>query len=135
MAASNEAVLIREKLQGLTRQDYPRDKLAIIVEDYSQEQNWRLIGAPSVRFTEDVSRELAIAGWQTGLELAREKRILVELVALRGGKVGFNPFDETIASKHIANSVLLELFNSVRMEEPTGEMIVNENNQILQFLE
>ena len=27
----------------------------------------------SVRFTEDVSRELALAGWQTGLELAREK--------------------------------------------------------------
>ncbi|HEY8519402.1 MAG TPA: adenosylcobalamin-dependent ribonucleoside-diphosphate reductase [Gammaproteobacteria bacterium] len=27
----------------------------------------------SVRFTEDVARELAIAGWQTGLELAREK--------------------------------------------------------------
>ena len=31
-------------------------------------------GAPdSVRFTEDVARELAIAGWQMGLELAREK--------------------------------------------------------------
>ena len=31
-------------------------------------------GSPeSVRFTEDVSRELAIAGWQTGLELAKEK--------------------------------------------------------------
>jgi len=29
--------------------------------------------AESVRFTEDVSRELAIAGWQTGLELAKEK--------------------------------------------------------------
>jgi ribonucleoside-diphosphate reductase alpha chain len=27
----------------------------------------------SVRFTEDVSRELAIAGWQMGLELAQEK--------------------------------------------------------------
>src|SRR5258705_10866041 len=31
MAASNEAVLIRHKLRGLTRQDYPADKLAIIV--------------------------------------------------------------------------------------------------------
>jgi ribonucleoside-diphosphate reductase alpha chain len=31
-------------------------------------------GSPeSIRFTEDVSRELAIAGWQTGLELAKEK--------------------------------------------------------------
>jgi len=31
-------------------------------------------GSPeSVRFTEDVSRELAIAGWEMGLELAREK--------------------------------------------------------------
>ncbi|MDH3420962.1 MAG: adenosylcobalamin-dependent ribonucleoside-diphosphate reductase, partial [Gammaproteobacteria bacterium] len=31
-------------------------------------------GAPdAVRFTEDVARELAIAGWQMGLELAREK--------------------------------------------------------------
>ena len=29
--------------------------------------------AESVRFTEDVSRELAIAGWQTGLDLAKEK--------------------------------------------------------------
>jgi ribonucleoside-diphosphate reductase alpha chain len=29
--------------------------------------------AESVKFTEDVSRELAIAGWQTGLELAKEK--------------------------------------------------------------
>jgi ribonucleoside-diphosphate reductase alpha chain len=29
--------------------------------------------AESVRFTEDVSRELATAGWQTGLDLAREK--------------------------------------------------------------
>ncbi len=27
----------------------------------------------SIRFTEDVSRELALAGWQMGLELAREK--------------------------------------------------------------
>ncbi len=27
----------------------------------------------SVRFTEDVARELAVAGWQTGLELAKEK--------------------------------------------------------------
>src|SRR5262249_60275846 len=31
MAASNEAVRIRHKLRGLTRQDYPEDKLAIIV--------------------------------------------------------------------------------------------------------
>src|SRR5213593_689230 len=31
MAASNEAVLIRHKLRGLTRQDYPADKFAIIV--------------------------------------------------------------------------------------------------------
>jgi cellulose synthase/poly-beta-1,6-N-acetylglucosamine synthase-like glycosyltransferase len=31
MAASNEAVLIRHKLRGLTGQDYPSDKLAIIV--------------------------------------------------------------------------------------------------------
>jgi ribonucleoside-diphosphate reductase alpha chain len=31
--------------------------------------------AESVRFTEDVSRELAIAGWQTGLELAKEKGV------------------------------------------------------------
>src|SRR5690606_11163398 len=31
-------------------------------------------GSPdSVRFTEDVSREMAIAGWETGLELAGEK--------------------------------------------------------------
>jgi len=31
-------------------------------------------GSPkSVRFTEDVARELAIAGWESGLELAREK--------------------------------------------------------------
>jgi ribonucleoside-diphosphate reductase alpha chain len=31
-------------------------------------------GSPdSIRFTEDVSRELALAGWQTGVELAREK--------------------------------------------------------------
>ncbi len=31
-------------------------------------------GSPdSVRFTEDVSRELALAGWRTGLELAKEK--------------------------------------------------------------
>jgi ribonucleoside-diphosphate reductase alpha chain len=29
--------------------------------------------AESIRFTDDVSRELAIAGWQTGLELAKEK--------------------------------------------------------------
>jgi len=29
--------------------------------------------AESARFTEDVSRELAISGWQTGLELAKEK--------------------------------------------------------------
>ena len=28
MAASNEAVLIRHKLRGLTQQDYPADKLA-----------------------------------------------------------------------------------------------------------
>jgi len=31
MAASNEAVLIRHKLRGLSRQDYPADKFAIIV--------------------------------------------------------------------------------------------------------
>ncbi|HUO68698.1 MAG TPA: adenosylcobalamin-dependent ribonucleoside-diphosphate reductase, partial [Gammaproteobacteria bacterium] len=31
-------------------------------------------GSPdSIQFTEDVSRELALAGWQTGLELAKEK--------------------------------------------------------------
>ena len=31
-------------------------------------------GSPeSIRFTDDVSRELALAGWQTGLDLAREK--------------------------------------------------------------
>ncbi|MGH8296597.1 MAG: ribonucleoside-diphosphate reductase, partial [Steroidobacteraceae bacterium] len=31
-------------------------------------------GSPeSVKFTEDVSREMAVAGWETGLELAREK--------------------------------------------------------------
>jgi ribonucleoside-diphosphate reductase alpha chain len=31
-------------------------------------------GSPeSVRFTEDVSREMAVAGWEAGLELAREK--------------------------------------------------------------
>ena len=31
-------------------------------------------GSPeSIKFTEDVSRELAIAGWQEGLELAKEK--------------------------------------------------------------
>jgi len=29
--------------------------------------------AESVRFTEDVAREMALAGWETGLELAREK--------------------------------------------------------------
>ena len=29
--------------------------------------------AESVEFTERVSRELALSGWQTGLELAREK--------------------------------------------------------------
>ena len=29
--------------------------------------------AESVQFTEDVSREMALAGWQSGLELAREK--------------------------------------------------------------
>ena len=29
--------------------------------------------AESMRFTEDVSRELAVAGWQTGLDLAKEK--------------------------------------------------------------
>ena len=33
-------------------------------------------GAPdSVQFTEDVSRELALAGWEMGLELAREKGV------------------------------------------------------------
>jgi len=33
-------------------------------------------GSPeSIKFTEDVSRELAIAGWQMGLELAREKGV------------------------------------------------------------
>ncbi len=31
--------------------------------------------AESVRFTEDVARDLAIAGWETGLELAREKGV------------------------------------------------------------
>ncbi len=31
-------------------------------------------GSPdSMRFTEDVSREMALAGWEAGLELAREK--------------------------------------------------------------
>src|SRR4249919_3080372 len=31
-------------------------------------------GSPeSIQFTEDVSRELALAGWQTGLDLAKEK--------------------------------------------------------------
>src|ERR1700748_3575817 len=31
-------------------------------------------GSPeSVKFTEDVSREMAVAGWEAGLELAREK--------------------------------------------------------------
>src|SRR5581483_9523908 len=31
-------------------------------------------GSPeSIRFTEDVSREMALAGWEAGLELAREK--------------------------------------------------------------
>jgi ribonucleoside-diphosphate reductase alpha chain len=29
--------------------------------------------AESIKFTEDVSRELAVAGWQTGLELGKEK--------------------------------------------------------------
>src|SRR4029453_12672127 len=29
--------------------------------------------AESVRFTEDVSREMAVAGWEAALELAREK--------------------------------------------------------------
>ena len=29
--------------------------------------------ADSIQFTEDVSRELAMAGWETGLDLAKEK--------------------------------------------------------------
>jgi ribonucleoside-diphosphate reductase alpha chain len=60
--------------------------------------------AESVRFTEDVARELAIAGWEMGLELAREKgaapvlvetfRVTPEMLRLRpemvddGWKIG-----------------------------------------------
>ena len=34
---------------------------------------WKYGSAESVKFTEDVSREMAVAGWEEGLELAKEK--------------------------------------------------------------
>ena len=34
---------------------------------------WKYGSPESVKFTEDVSREMAVAGWEEGLELAREK--------------------------------------------------------------
>jgi ribonucleoside-diphosphate reductase alpha chain len=52
-------------------------------------------GSPdSIKFTEDVSRELAIAGWQTGLELAKEKGtapILLEEVEVTETMLGKRP--------------------------------------------
>ena len=73
MAASNEAVLIRHKLRGLTRQDYPADKLAIIVvSDGSTDATDAIVRAwarrdPRIRLLRTERR----SGKPTALNLAR----------------------------------------------------------------
>jgi poly-beta-1,6-N-acetyl-D-glucosamine synthase len=73
MAASNEAVLIRHKLRGLTRQDYPADKLAIIVvSDGSTDATDAIVRAwarrdPRIRLLRTECR----SGKPTALNLAR----------------------------------------------------------------
>ena len=73
MAASNEAVLIRHKLRGLTSQNYPADKLAIIVvSDGSTDATDAIVGAwarrnPRIRLLRTPQR----SGKPTALNLAR----------------------------------------------------------------
>jgi cellulose synthase/poly-beta-1,6-N-acetylglucosamine synthase-like glycosyltransferase len=73
MAASNEAVLIRHKLRGLTHQDYPADKLAfIVVSDGSTDATDAIVRAwarrdPRVRLLRTEHR----SGKPTALNLAR----------------------------------------------------------------
>ena len=73
MAASNEAVLIRHKLRGLTGQDYPADKLTIIVvSDGSTDATDAIVRAwarrnPRIRLLRTEQR----SGKPTALNLAR----------------------------------------------------------------
>jgi cellulose synthase/poly-beta-1,6-N-acetylglucosamine synthase-like glycosyltransferase len=73
MAASNEAVLIRHKLRGLTSQDYPADKLMIIVvSDGSTDATDAIVRAwarrnPGIRLLRTEQR----SGKPTALNLAR----------------------------------------------------------------
>jgi len=73
MAASNEAVSIRHKLRALTVQDYPRDKLSIIVvSDGSTDATDSIVQArarrdPRIRLLRTGQR----SGKPTALNLAR----------------------------------------------------------------
>jgi biofilm PGA synthesis N-glycosyltransferase PgaC len=80
MAASNEAVLIRHKLRGLTRQDYPADKLAIIV-----------VSDGSTDATDAIVRAWA----------RRDRRIRLFRTEWRSGK----PTALNLARRHIASDV------------------------------
>jgi len=73
MAASNEAVRIRHKLRGLTRQDYPADKLAIIVvSDGSTDPTDAIVRAWARRDTRiRLFRTEHRSGKPTALNLAR----------------------------------------------------------------
>src|SRR5256886_14523547 len=86
MAASNEAVLIRHKLRGLTRQDYPADKLAIIV-----------VSDGSTDATDAIVRAWA----------RRDRRIRLLRTERRSGK----PTALNLARRHIVtdDAVLMEL--------------------------
>ena len=80
MAASNEAVLIRHKLRGLTQQDYPADKLAIIV-----------VSDGSTDATDAIVRAWA----------RRDRRIRLFRTEHRSGK----PTALNLARRHIASDV------------------------------
>jgi ribonucleoside-diphosphate reductase alpha chain len=89
-------------------------------------------GSPeSVQFTEDVARELALAGWETGLELAKEKGpapILTEEFEVDEAMLNARPemrADGWAAGDRIAGRILLARYSRYmqRVREVAPELV------------